>query len=69
MKRITELTVTQVVKSIKDNHLLAESTKRKILMVFKTALRQILKGAADYSAILEAIKLPKTENALCRYFP
>ena len=67
-ERITESSVTRFVKSIKGNNSLAESSKGKILMVFKTALRQILKGAADCSSILELIKLPKTENTPVQVF-
>ncbi|MGE4485249.1 MAG: tyrosine-type recombinase/integrase [Oscillospiraceae bacterium] len=66
--QITELSVAQFVKSIKSNNSLAESYKRKILVIFKTALREILKGSADYSPILETIKLPKTENVPVQVF-
>lgn len=67
-ERITKLSVTQFVESIKDNNSLAESYKRKILVIFKTALREILKEYADYAPILEAIKLPKTENEPVQVF-
>ncbi len=61
-EQITELTVAQFAKSIMDNISLAESYKRKILMIFKTALREILKGSFKISPIMETIKLPKSEN-------
>lgn len=67
-EQITELSVARFVKSIRDNILLAESTKRKILVVFKTALRQILKGSADCSPILEVIDLPKTGTTSVQVF-
>jgi integrase len=56
------------VKSIGENNKLAESTKRKILVVFKTALRQLLNGSPNYASILEAIELPKTENKSVQVF-
>lgn len=67
-EQITEQSVSQFVKSIKNNNLLAESYKRKILVIFKTALREILKESTDRLPILETIKLPKTENAPVQVF-
>ncbi|NLI12846.1 MAG: tyrosine-type recombinase/integrase [Peptococcaceae bacterium] len=66
--RITKPSVAQFVKSIKDNISLSESYKRKILSIFKTALREILKNSAEYSSILETVKLPKIENAAVHIF-
>lgn len=66
--QITELSVARFVKSVKENNSIAESTKRKILVVFKTALKQILKGSEVYSPILELIELPKTENKPVQVF-
>ncbi|QAT43115.1 site-specific integrase [Aminipila luticellarii] len=60
-ERITELSASQFVKSIKDNLSLAESYKRKIISVFKLALKEILKDSKEYSLIERNIKLPKSE--------
>ncbi len=65
---ITETTVGVFEKTIKDNPFLSESYKRKILTIFKTALKEILRGSADYSSILERIKLPKTKNSAAQVF-
>lgn len=67
-EQITELSVARFAKSVRVNPLLAESTKKKILIIFKTAVRQILKGAANYSKVLEAIDLPKVENTSVQAF-
>lgn len=64
-----EDTAAQFTKSIKDNPTLSESYKRKILTIFKTALKEIVKGSSAYSAIMEAVKLPKAENKEVRCFP
>jgi integrase len=65
---LTELSVARFEKSIKDNHSLSESYKRKILTIFKTALKEILKGSAEYSSVLETVKLPKTKNVAAQVF-
>ena len=66
--RITELQVGRFVKSIYDNASISESYKRKIISIFKTALREILKGSGDCAPILEKIKLPKAENPEVQVF-
>ncbi|MBN7773641.1 tyrosine-type recombinase/integrase [Clostridium aminobutyricum] len=66
--RITELSVAKFVKSIKDNGSLAESYKRKILTIFKTALKEVLKGSERYAAVMEVVKMPKTKNSNVQVF-
>jgi integrase len=67
-RQITVLSVKNFVKSIRDNKSIAETTKKKNLVIFKTAIKEVMKGVSDYSAILEAVKLPKTENASVQVF-
>lgn len=67
-ERITELSVAKFVKTIKDNNLISDTYKRKILVIFKTALKKILKESADYLPILDVIKLPKIETAPVQVF-
>ncbi|MCI2106983.1 MAG: site-specific integrase [Intestinimonas sp.] len=66
--RITTFSVAHFVQSIRDNLSLSESYQRKILTIFKTALREILKGSAEYSSILEFVKLPKAKNTTVQVF-
>jgi len=61
-EQITEDSVSGFVKALKNEASISESYKKKILAVFKTALREILKNTPDRSIILELVKLPKTEQ-------
>lgn len=67
-KRITEYQVRQFVKTIFNNASISESYKRKIISIFKTALREILKGSGDYGSIIDAVKIPKAENTTVQVF-
>jgi len=60
--QITEVRVGQLVTSICGDPSLSEAYKRKILSIFKTALREILKDA-DGASILANVRLPKAEIA------
>ena len=42
-----------------NNKRLSESYKRKILTIYKTALREIMKGNSECNSILNAIQMPK----------
>lgn len=66
--KITAMSISMFVKTLEDNDALAKSYKRKILVILKTALREILKGSADYAAILDSVKLPKAENEQVQVF-
>ncbi|MBE6034511.1 MAG: site-specific integrase [Clostridiales bacterium] len=66
--RITEISVSQFVKSIKNNSSLSESYKRKIISIFKMALGEILRNSGDYSLIVGNIKLPKSDNEVIQIF-
>jgi integrase len=65
---ITELCVGQFVKSIYDNPTLSEPYKRKIISIFKTALKGITKNADDRASIVQQIRLPRAENPIVPVF-
>lgn len=67
-QQLTVFSVHAFVKSIRDNCSLSEAYQRKILTVFKTALRKILKGSAGYSTILDTVKLPAVQNEEVQVF-
>lgn len=67
-ENLTEITAAQFTKLIKDNSTLSESYKRKILTIFKTALKEILKDSLEFSAVMNAVKLPKTGNTEVQVF-
>lgn len=67
-EHLTEITVAQFTQSIKNNDLLSESYKRKILIIFKTALKGITKGSPSLSGITESVILPKTEYSEVQVF-
>ncbi|WP_312939630.1 hypothetical protein [Oscillibacter sp.] len=64
---LTEYSVARFTAFINQYTTLSEAYKRKILTVFKTALKEIVKGWPTYSVIMEAVKLPKTKTRRCRY--
>ena len=59
---LSEMTAARFTKYIKDHSALSESYKRKILIIFKTALKEILKDSPKLSAIISTVKLPKVCN-------
>lgn len=65
---LTEFAVARFVKSIMDYSKISESYRRKILTIFKTALKEIAKSLSAYSAIMETIKLPKPESTEVQVF-
>ena len=67
-RQITPAAVSQFVKSIKEHCGLADSYKKKILAILKTALRDILKNSPECPAILESVKLPKSESQEVQVF-
>lgn len=60
--QVTPDAVARFVSFIRGNDTISESYQRKILIIFKTALKNILKNTSDSSAILEAVKLPRIKN-------
>lgn len=67
-EKLTQISVAQFVQAIVRNHRLSDAYKRKLLTIFKTALREILKESPDCSLIMDAVKLPKTENTTVQVF-
>ncbi|HWQ51781.1 MAG TPA: tyrosine-type recombinase/integrase [Terriglobales bacterium] len=65
---LAQPSVARFVKSINDDPELSESYKRKILTIFKTAVRQIMKGEPASPAVLEAVKLPKIKSSEVQAF-
>lgn len=57
--RITEETVLGFTKKLSEDTFLADTSKKKILTVFKIALKDVLKDELNRASILESIKLPK----------
>lgn len=60
--QLTEDTVSEFVKFMNDDNSISQSYKRKILAVYKTALKEILKNNPDSIKLLNYIKFPKTEQ-------
>ncbi|WP_326974826.1 MULTISPECIES: tyrosine-type recombinase/integrase [Acutalibacteraceae] len=65
---ITASSVSLFVNSIDGNQKISASYRKKILSVFKTALREILRDSTDLSSVLRMIKLPKIENGSVQVF-
>jgi Site-specific recombinase XerD len=65
---LTEFSVAQFTRSIKDYTSLSEAYKRKILTIFKTALREIAEDSSSFSPMMRAVKLPKVENREIKVF-
>ena len=61
-ENLSEITAAGFTKHIRDYSALSESYKRKILIIFKTALKEILKSSPKLSAIMSTVKLPKVGN-------
>ncbi|MEA4932207.1 MAG: tyrosine-type recombinase/integrase [Lawsonibacter sp.] len=64
---LTSNTAAQFAKFIISSTI-SESYKKKILTIFKTALKEILKNSPESAAIISAVKLPKLENAEVQVF-
>lgn len=65
---ISESTTEQFVKSVYADNKISQAYKRKILSIFKTALKDIIKNQSDYSFIMQKVKLPKQENTEVQVF-
>lgn len=60
--KITLETVSQFTKTLGENELLADTSKKKIFTIFKIALREILKDELNSASILATVKPPKLET-------
>lgn len=67
--RITALTAAQFGKYVYQNKLLSAAYKKKIITVFKVALKDILKDSDDNEQILRAVKVPRQNVPLIEVFP
>lgn len=67
-ENVTEITAAQFTKYIKEFPGLSEAYKRKILIIFKTALKEILKDSSEFSEIMRAVKLPKSDRREVQVF-
>ncbi len=67
-KTISVKTVMAFVQHIEGTANLSATTKKKILTIFKTALRAGLKSMPQRATILEAVVLPKTETKEVQVF-
>ena len=62
-KSLTEMTAIAFTNAIKENEEIAESYKRKILTIFRTSLKEIMKDSSAYASVMNAVSLPKTDSA------
>lgn len=67
-KQITADTAAQFANFVRCNDGISDSYQRKILTIFKTALKSILKNQPDITSIIEAVKLPKLESCEVQVF-
>lgn len=58
---IEKKSVSGFVTYIRDDVLIAETSKKKILAIFKIALKEILKTSPQLHELLELVKLPSTD--------
>lgn len=67
-KCLTASSAAQFTQAIKACSTLSETYKRKLLTIFKTALKEIAEDFSEYAAIMKAVRLPKTENREVQVF-
>lgn len=60
--QISENSVSRLVGTVSKNMSVAESYRKKILSVFKTALREISRSFPEYASFTEIITLPKVKT-------
>lgn len=66
--KITEASVARFTKEIKDDIAISESYKKKILTIFKTALRELLRGMPESPAVMQTVRLPRAQSAEVQVF-
>ena len=59
---ISETTAVQFTKYVKYNAVISESYKRKILTIFKTALKDTIKNFPSFSNIMKSVTLPRATS-------
>lgn len=65
---IEKKSVSSFVISIREDVLIAETSKKKILAIFKIALKEILKTSPQLHELLELVKLPSTDYGEVQVF-
>lgn len=68
MKQITPEATQKFSASIKNNDSLSESYKRKILTIYKIAVRDIFNNSEISAAILNSVKIPSVKNPAIEIF-
>jgi integrase len=66
--KLTEDSITRFVKSIRNHSSLAVSYQRKILTIFKTALKESVKTPSECAVTTKSIQLPRAENETVQAF-
>ncbi len=54
-EQLTDISVVRFVKQMKENNSLSKAYQRKILSIFKTALREISKNIPEYTSVVTNI--------------
>lgn len=67
-ERITVQTTADFSSWINNIQGISESYRRKILTIYKTALREMLKGNSEYEPVLNAISMPRAVNSDVQVF-
>ncbi|WP_312071613.1 site-specific integrase [Anaerotignum propionicum] len=60
-EQLTDISVVRFVKQMKENNSLSKAYQRKILSIFKTALREISKNIPEYTSVVTNITLPSVK--------
>jgi len=67
-KYITESDARLFSRAVCEDNSISGSYRRKIITVFKTALREMLRDSANYAAVLGAVAFPRPKNAPVQVF-
>lgn len=65
---LTEESASLFTKSVIDDKKLSQSSKRKVLSIFKTAMKDIMANMPQSSEVISKIKLPKVQNPEIQVF-
>ncbi len=64
---LTATSVNKFVKSIRGTGSLSETSQKKVISIFKIAMREIIKNIPEYTAFLDEIKIPSACS--CKSLP
>lgn len=62
-EKLTDISVAWFIKDIKENSALSQNYRRKILTIFKIALREITKAVPEYASLIPNITLPRLNSS------